>query len=80
MIKVLLLFFIPGLLVIPDAPAQSHGKIIEQNTVASKILKRDVKYSMYFPPDYDHSQRSYPVVYLLHGYTDDNTEIGRAHV
>ena len=73
MIKYLLLSLIPGLLIIPDASAQLHGKIIEQNTVASKILKRDVKYSMYLPPDYDHSQRNYPVVYLLHGYTDDNT-------
>lgn len=53
--------------------SQSQGKIIEQNTVASKILKRDVKYSVYLPPDYDYSARNYPVVYLLHGYTDDNT-------
>jgi enterochelin esterase-like enzyme len=32
-----------------------------------------VKYTIYFPADYDYSQRSYPVVYLLHGYSDDNT-------
>jgi S-formylglutathione hydrolase FrmB len=53
--------------------AQQTGKVIEQNTVGSKILGRNVKYSIYFPPDYDFSQRAYPVVYLLHGYTDDNT-------
>ncbi|MBS1749463.1 MAG: esterase family protein [Bacteroidetes bacterium] len=52
--------------------SQSQGKIIEQNTVESKILKRDVKYSVYLPPGYDYSERNYPVVYLLHGYTDDN--------
>ena len=28
---------------------------------------------MYLPADYASSERSYPVVYLLHGYTDDNT-------
>lgn len=53
--------------------AQSPGKVIEQKTVKSIILGRDVKYSVYLPADYDYSERSYPVVYLLHGYTDDNT-------
>lgn len=53
--------------------AQTHGKVVEENSIASKILGKDVKYTMYFPPDYDYSQRKYPVVYLLHGYTDDNT-------
>jgi len=32
-----------------------------------------VKYTIYLPPDYTSSERTYPVVYLLHGYTDDNT-------
>ncbi|HLK28645.1 MAG TPA: alpha/beta hydrolase-fold protein [Puia sp.] len=53
--------------------AQQYGKVIEQKVVKSAILGKDVKYTIYFPPDYDYSQRSYPVVYLLHGYTDDNT-------
>lgn len=53
--------------------AQSPGKVIEQKTVKSIILDRDVKYSVYLPADYDYSERVYPVVYLLHGYTDDNT-------
>lgn len=49
------------------------GKVIEQKTVKSPILHRDVKYSIYLPADYETSERNYPVVYLLHGYTDDNT-------
>ncbi|HEY4876281.1 MAG TPA: alpha/beta hydrolase-fold protein, partial [Puia sp.] len=53
--------------------AQPMGKVIEQKIVHSSILNKDVRYTIYFPPDYDLSQRSYPVVYLLHGYTDDNT-------
>ncbi|HLY69662.1 MAG TPA: alpha/beta hydrolase-fold protein [Puia sp.] len=53
--------------------AQQAGKVIEQKTLHSSILNKEVKYSIYFPSDYDYSQRSYPVVYLLHGYTDDNT-------
>jgi enterochelin esterase-like enzyme len=49
------------------------GKVIEQKVVHSSILSRDVRYTIYLPADYDYSQRAYPVVYLLHGYTDDNT-------
>jgi S-formylglutathione hydrolase FrmB len=32
-----------------------------------------VAYTIYLPADYETSERTYPVVYLLHGYTDDNT-------
>ncbi|MBX3253381.1 MAG: esterase family protein [Chitinophagaceae bacterium] len=53
--------------------AQPAGKVIEYAKVSSSILKKQVNYSVYLPADYDLSQRSYPVVYLLHGYTDDNT-------
>ncbi|MGN6491542.1 MAG: alpha/beta hydrolase [Agriterribacter sp.] len=53
--------------------AQPNGKVIEEVKVNSNILKRNVSYTVYLPADYDQSQRTYPVVYLLHGYTDDNT-------
>jgi enterochelin esterase-like enzyme len=53
--------------------SQTAGKVIESKTVKSTILGKDVRYTIYLPPDYDYSQRTYPVVYLLHGYTDDNT-------
>jgi len=33
----------------------------------------DRKYAVYLPPDYETSQRSYPVLYLLHGGGDDQT-------
>ena len=33
----------------------------------------DRKYAIYLPPDYESSQRSYPVLYLLHGGGDDQT-------
>jgi S-formylglutathione hydrolase FrmB len=50
-----------------------QGKVIEEQTVKSKILKRNVKYTIYLPADYETANRTYPVVYLLHGYSDDNT-------
>jgi enterochelin esterase-like enzyme len=49
------------------------GKVLEGLTMESKILGYEVNFSVYLPPDYDHSERSYPVVYLLHGYSDDET-------
>jgi len=53
--------------------AQLPGKVLEQKKVKSTILGRDVKYTIYLPGDYETSDRTYPVVYLLHGFTDDNT-------
>src|SRR6476661_6047653 len=53
--------------------SQPAGKVIEQLTVKSNVLNRPVRYTIYLPSDYETSQRAYPVVYLLHGYTDDNT-------
>jgi len=50
-----------------------RGTVLEERTVNSTILGRPVKYSVYLPADYQGSERTYPVVYLLHGYTDDHT-------
>src|SRR5688572_6765806 len=53
--------------------AQSTGKVFDNLSVKSKILNMDRKYAVYLPPDYETSQRSYPVLYLLHGAGDDQT-------
>ena len=50
---------------------QAH--LLEGMTMNSSLLNRGVRYSIYLPPDYYVSNRRYPVVYLLHGYTDDET-------
>ncbi|MDQ2718361.1 MAG: esterase family protein [Bacteroidota bacterium] len=55
------------------AVAQNTGKVIEQINIQSSLLNKNVAYSIYLPPDYFTSERTYPVVYLLHGYTDNNT-------
>lgn len=49
------------------------GKVFDNLSMQSKILKMDRKYAIYLPPDYETSQRSYPVLYLLHGGGDDQT-------
>ncbi len=53
--------------------AQSGGKVSDNLSIPSKILKMDRKYAIYLPADYETSQRSYPVLYLLHGAGDDQT-------
>lgn len=51
----------------------SRGFIKEGITLKSEILQKEVRYTIYLPFDYQSSERYYPVVYLLHGYTDDDT-------
>ena len=61
------IFLMPMLL-----SAQS-GKVFDQLTLPSEILKMERKYGIYLPPDYESSQRDYPVLYLLHGMSDNQT-------
>lgn len=49
------------------------GKVYDNLSLDSKILKMERKYAIYLPPDYESSERSYPVLYLLHGAGDDQT-------
>ncbi len=49
------------------------GKVMDNLSMTSKILKMERKYAVYLPPDYESSDRSYPVLYLLHGGGDDQT-------
>jgi enterochelin esterase-like enzyme len=49
------------------------GKVFDNIALQSKILKMEKKFAIYLPPDYETSSRSYPVLYLLHGYGDNQT-------
>ena len=61
-----------GILFVFSAFAQK-GKVIESLQFKSNLVSYPVNYSIYLPPDYETSERSYPVLYLLHGYSDDET-------
>jgi enterochelin esterase-like enzyme len=50
-----------------------QGKVMDNLSLPSKILNDERKYAIYLPPDYETSERSYPVLYLLHGSGDDHT-------
>jgi len=58
---------------LPITLTAQMGKVFDDLSMESEILGGARKYAIYLPPDYDHSQRSYPVLYLLHGAGDDQT-------
>lgn len=61
----------------------SRGTVRESLSVDSKILGKKVNYTIYLPFDYETSDRYYPVVYLLHGYSDNDMgwmQFGEAHL
>ena len=49
-----------------------RGIVKEGLKIQSKILGKEVRYTIYLPSDYETSSRYYPVVYMLHGYTDND--------
>lgn len=64
-----------------SASAQS-GQIYDDLSLTSEILKGERKYAIYLPPGYSESERSYPVLYLLHGIGDDQhgwVQLGEVH-
>jgi enterochelin esterase-like enzyme len=61
------------LLILPLSVSAQTGIVKDNVSMKSKILKGDRKYAVYLPPEYETSQRSYPVLYLLHGSGDDQT-------
>ncbi len=61
------------LLLYPLSLLAQTGKVYDNLSLPSKILKSDRKYAVYLPPGYETSDRSYPVLYLLHGSGDDQT-------
>lgn len=66
----LFLFF---LILLTATSFAQKGKVMEERSVKSTLMNKNVRYTIYLPSDYETSDRTYPVVYLLHGYTDDNT-------
>ena len=51
----------------------SASTVRESLKFNSQILGREVSYSIYLPEGYDTSNRLYPVLYLLHGWSDNET-------
>lgn len=67
------LLFCLILLISPLSMLAQTGKVHDALSMESQILGGDRKFAIYLPPDYETSDRSYPVLYLLHGAGDDQT-------
>jgi len=61
------------LVILSIGQSVAQGQIKESLTLDSRFFGKKMEYSIYLPPGYESSNRSYPVLYLLHGYTDDET-------
>jgi enterochelin esterase-like enzyme len=76
--------YVPGPPSLPwETNDVSHGEI-HHHFYKSAVCNDDRDYYVYTPPDYKASAKTkYPVLYLLHGYSDDAsgwTAVGRANV
>jgi len=54
----------------PDAVLAGR---VEQHAYYSSVTGREERYRIYLPPDYDATDRRYPVLYLFHGWPYDDT-------
>jgi enterochelin esterase-like enzyme len=68
-------YFLTGILVLSfySISFAQSGIVFDNLSMQSEILNMERKYAVYLPPDYETSQRSYPVLFLLHGAGDDQT-------
>ncbi len=73
MTKLVFSLFAALCLTCPTPLSAQHGIVLDNESMQSDILGGERKYAVYLPPDYNTSQRSYPVLYLLHGSGDDQT-------
>jgi len=58
---------------IPPVEPVPFVRLLKEQTLKSIILNRDILYSVLLPKDYDSLNSNYPVVYLLHGFGDNET-------
>jgi enterochelin esterase-like enzyme len=56
-----------------NGEVSSSSKIEKSQSLSSTAMGRAMKYSVWLPPTYD-EKKTYPVLYLLHGYEMDPTD------
>lgn len=60
------------LIVFAALPALAQGEVREGLALPSETFRKPMRYTIYLPPGYEQSKRTYPVVYLFHGFGDDD--------
>jgi enterochelin esterase family protein len=77
-------FLVPGHPAEPWETADVPHGVVHHHFYHSKIVGIDSQYYVYTPPGFDpHSSKKYPVLYLLHGYSDEPsawTFMGKANI
>ncbi len=48
-------------------------RLLENQSIHSTVLNRDMRYAVLLPKEYENSTTSFPVVFLLHGYGETET-------
>ncbi len=75
---------VPGASPLPWETANVPRGVVQHHFYRSGIVGDDRDYFVYTPPGYDaKAKKTYPTLYLLHGFSDDAsgwTAVGRAHV
>lgn len=56
---------------LPEKEEPSFSRLLTNQKMYSSILSEDIDYAVLLPEGYDTSNDDYPVVYLFHGYGDD---------
>jgi enterochelin esterase-like enzyme len=72
---------IVNILLVSTTVRAQQGTVLSSQIFKSAILKQGMKYNIYLPNGYQTSQKRYPVLYLLHGYSGselDWVKIGKA--
>jgi len=72
MLKASTIFFLLNFFFISNLLAQT-GIVKDNLALQSNILNMERRYAIYLPSGYETSNRSYPVLYLLHGSGDDQS-------
>lgn len=52
----------------------AEGTVKEGQFMASRILGKNVEFTLYLPPGYGRDERRYPVIYLMHGGGDGQNQ------
>jgi enterochelin esterase family protein len=77
-------FLVPGHPPMPWEDADVPHGVVHHHYYRSDVVGINSEYFVYTPPGFDpHSTKKYPVLYLLHGYSDEPTAwtfMGRANI
>ncbi len=71
--KLFLLLSAAMMIVLQNGVSAQTGTVRDDLFLRSEILSMPRNFAIYLPPDYETSNRKYPVLYLLHGAGDDHS-------